>query len=103
MIYNSIKKIISLLMIASIVVSQSERIVISVADISSTNISPIEEVNIRDRIEAEISNIKSLQLVSYLERQEVIDEIEFQQSCVSQECAAKVGAMLGGVDMIPPH
>ena len=71
MIYNSIKKIISLLIIASIVVSQSERIVISVADISSTNISPIEEVNIRDRIEAEISNIKSLQLVSYLERQEV--------------------------------
>lgn len=102
MMYNSIKGILSFLLIISTVLPQAEKIVIGVTDVGGENISSAIQENIRDRLEQEILKVKYFSLVSVAERDDILKEQEFQQSCVSIECAAEVGQMVGAEYMLIP-
>ncbi len=70
---------------------------VAVLDFEGRGISQLEAATLTDRFTSALGNTEAVLLVARQEMQEILNEQGFQQQdgCISVECAAEVGALLG--------
>ena len=99
--HRRIRAIIFLLIVLPIVISAQTRPTVAVLDFDARGISQSEAATLTDRLATELGNTEAVILIERKQLNQIMAEQGLQQSgCVTVECVAQVGQLLGAQFMV---
>ena len=90
------KNITTFIFFISILVGQNTKPTVAILDFEGQGVDASEVLTLSERIRTEIGNTKAVRLIERKAVENIMEEQGLQQSgCTTDECASKVGHLLG--------
>jgi len=95
------KSLYSIIFFISILIGQDSKPTVAILDFEGQGVDTSEVLTLSERIRTEIGNTNAVRLIERKAVEKIMQEQGLQQSgCITDECAAKVGQLLGVQFMI---